>query len=107
MSKQNKTETMGQRIKAMRIKLGMTQEELADKMFIPKLTVSAYENDKVDIKSSVLMELSRVLQTSPNYLLGYEEDDFVEETSALLGLIEDEKVRKLLLVQIKAMVDMG
>ena len=107
MSKQNKTETMGQRIKTMRIKLGMTQEELAEKMLIPKSTISAYENDKVDIKSSVLMELSRFLHTSPNYLLGYEEDDFVEETSALLGLIEDEKVRKLLLVQIKAMVDMG
>ncbi len=107
MSKQNKTETMGQRIKTMRIKLGMTQEELAEKMLIPKSTISAYENDKVDIKGSVLMELSRFLHTSPNYLLGYEEDNFVEETTAMLKMIEDEKIRKVLLAQIRAVVEVG
>ena len=32
-----------------------------------------YENDKVDIKGSILIELSGVLHTSPNYLLGMED----------------------------------
>ena len=107
MSKQNKTETMGQRIKTMRIKLGMTQEELAEKMLISKSTISAYENERVDIKGSVLMELSRFLHTSLNYLLGYEEDNFVEETTELLRVISDEKIRELLLTQIRAVVEVG
>lgn len=63
-------ETLGQRIKAARIRMGMTQEQLAEVMCIPKSTISAYENDKVDIKGSVLVELSEHLDTTPNYLLG-------------------------------------
>ena len=46
-----KEETLGQRIRAQRIRLGMTQEELAEEMCVPKSTISAYENDRVDIKS--------------------------------------------------------
>ena len=38
--------TLGARIKAQRIRCGMTQEELAEAMCIPKSTISAYENDK-------------------------------------------------------------
>ena len=41
--------TLGQKIKATRIRKGYTQEELAEVMHIPKSTLSAYENDKVDI----------------------------------------------------------
>lgn len=47
-------ETMGQRIKAQRIRVGYTQEQLAEAMCVPKSTISAYENDKVDIKGSVI-----------------------------------------------------
>ena len=42
--------TLGQRIKAQRMKMGYTQEQLAEIMCVPKSTISAYENDKVDIK---------------------------------------------------------
>lgn len=68
--KELKEETIGQRIKAQRIRCGMTQEILAERMFIPKSTISAYENDKVDIKASVIVDLARELETDPNYLLG-------------------------------------
>ncbi|WP_081345358.1 helix-turn-helix domain-containing protein [Kandleria vitulina] len=54
----------------IRIRMGMTQEQLAKVMCIPKSTISAYENDKGDIKGSVLVELSEHLDTTPNYLLG-------------------------------------
>lgn len=95
--------TLGARIKAQRIRCGMTQEELAEAMCIPKSTISAYENDKVDIKSSVIVELSKVLETDANYLLGIEapeEDAFVYEAMELLKQIRDEKIKRLLLKQI-------
>lgn len=65
---------LGQRIKAARIRKGYTQEELAEVMHVPKSTLSAYENDKVDIKGSVLVELSGHLDNTPNYLVGVEEN---------------------------------
>ena len=36
--------TIGQRIKECRLKLGMTQQEFAEVMYMPKSTISAYEN---------------------------------------------------------------
>ena len=70
-------ETLGQRIKAQRIRVGYTQEQLAEIMCVPKSTISAYENDKVDIKGSVIAELSRHLATKPDYLLGFETEEIL------------------------------
>ena len=44
--------TLGKKIKEYRLKRGMTQEEMADKLLSKKSTVSEYENDKIDIKIS-------------------------------------------------------
>ena len=54
MNKTLKEETLGQRIRTARIRLGMIQEELAKLTFIPKPILSNYENDRIDIKSGVL-----------------------------------------------------
>ena len=99
-----KEETLGQRIRAQRIRLGMTQEELAEALFVEKSTISYYENDKKEMRASGLAEMARVLQTTPNYLLGYtySDDDFIFEALSLLEGIKDETVKKVLLAQIKA-----
>lgn len=99
-------ETMGQRIKAQRIRLGITQEQLAETMCVPKSTISAYENNKVDIKSSVIDELCRVLMTTPNYLHGYKEernvDQYAESIFAIVSALKDERTKALLLAQAQA-----
>lgn len=100
--------TMGQRIKARRKALKITQEQLAEVMCIPKSTISAYENDKVDIKASVLVELSNHLETTPNYLLGYDkdEDPFVSDAKDMLMQIKDKRIQEMLLAQIKALANL-
>ena len=95
-------ETMGQRIRAQRIRLGMTQEELAEILYLKKSTISYYENDKKEMKASSLSELARALHTTPDYLLGFEKDPFVTEAMRLLQSIRDEQVKTFLLAQIKA-----
>lgn len=102
-------ETMGQRIKAQRIRMGLTQEQLAEAMCVPKSTISAYENDKVDIKGSVIAELARHLATKPDYLLGFEtaEDPYVIAATAILQGIKDEKIKTLLIGQMKAARELG
>ena len=104
-----KEETLGQRIRAQRIRLGMTQEELAKATFIPKPTISNYENDRIDIKSSVIAELAKALETDPNYLImGVKEEAgdniFLVDAVALLSRITDSKVQEMLLKQIQALI---
>ena len=106
--KELKEETLGQRIKAQRIRIGMTQDELAETLCIPKSTISAYENDKIDIKVSRLIEISKVLNISPNFLLDYKEDfengedECLNQTiTSLIKRIDDERIKKLLIEQIK------
>ena len=102
--------TLGQRIKEQRKKMHMTQEDLAEVMCVPKSTVSAYENDKVDIKGSVLIELSKHLNTTPNYLLGYgdeekekdEGDSMAEAALSIFNRGKDDKVKQLLIAQLEA-----
>jgi len=84
--------------------MGYTQEQLAEIMCVPKTTLSAYENDKVDIKSSVITELSEILDTDPNYLLGIEQDSYIIEMTELLKNLDNEVVREMLMKQVKALI---
>ena len=104
MGKTGKENTLGGRIKTLREERGWTQDELAERMCIPKSTVSAYENNRVDIKGSVLVELSGILNTSPDYLLGLKKTDrFIEEATILFTKIDDQILKDALLVQLRVL----
>lgn len=96
-----KEETLGQRIR-----LGMTQEELAEALYVEKSIISYYENDKKEMRASGLAELAKVLQTTPNYLLGFADnnDGFADEALGLLRDVKDQSVREILLKQIRALI---
>ena len=61
------TETIGEKIKNLRLIRGYTQEELAERLYMRKSTISAYENNAIDLKCSVIYELAAALNTSPSY----------------------------------------
>ena len=71
-----------------------------------KSTISAYENDKIDIKISVLKETATVLDTSVFYLVGEQEDisNDVMQTAMILQQFEDKKLRKAAIDQIKLLL---
>lgn len=106
MNKRYKEETLGQRIRAQRIRLGMTQEELAEALYVEKSIISYYENDKKEMRASGLAEIAKVLQTTPNYLLGFADnnDGFADEALGLLRDVKDQSVREILLKQIMALI---
>lgn len=60
---------LGEQIKKYRAKANLSQEELADRIFVSRQTISNWENDKSypDIKSIVLM--SEVFQVSLDNLI--------------------------------------
>lgn len=68
--------TIGKRIRECRVKMGMTQEELAEAIYTKKCTVSAYETGKIDIKVSILKDIAKVLNTAAGYLMDGDEVEF-------------------------------
>ena len=65
---------MSDRIKERRTALGLTQEELAEKLGLQKSAIAKYENGRVEnIKRSVILKMSQVLRCSPSYLMGWDE----------------------------------
>ena len=103
--KEFKEETLGQRIKAQRIRIGMTQDDLAEKLLIPKASVSAYENDRIDIKGSRIVELAEAIGVSPNYLLGFteEENPVLDDIIEALRKIKNQNTLDILKIQIEAL----
>lgn len=62
-------ETMGKRIAAYRRELGITQEEMAEKLGISAQAVSKWENDQTCPDISLLPALAKMLNTTVDELL--------------------------------------
>lgn len=66
--------TIGDRIKARRIELGMTVEELGKRLGKNRTTVYRYETGYIEnLPIDILEPIAAVLQTTPAYLMGWEE----------------------------------
>lgn len=64
---------VGHRIKARRESLGMTQDELAEKVgYKHKTSISKIENNKTDISTTDLERFAEVLETTVQYLMGWD-----------------------------------
>ncbi len=81
-----KNNTIGVRIREMRKAAGLSQEQLAEMICTKKSTISDYENNKIDIKSSILVDLSEVLHCSCDYLL--KGSSQTQKSQELIGLFE-------------------
>lgn len=67
---------IGDRIKARREQLGITQVELARKMgYTNHTTISKVESGKNDITQSTIVKYAKALDTTPAYLMGWEEPE--------------------------------
>ena len=99
------TTTIGGRIKKRRNDLGLSQEDLAEKLFTSKQMISSYENNKTELKVQIVKELAVALGTTSSFLIdGYEAVTYKEETVELVGLfnsISKEEVRKIAIEQLR------
>ena len=69
---------IGARIKKRRIELGMSQDELAERMgYKSRSTIAKIENGTNDVVQSNIVKFSEVLNVSIAYLMGWEQQ--VEE----------------------------
>ena len=64
-------EQLYKNIRARRIELGMTQQELADKMgYTNRSSIAKVENGAVDLSQSKIIQFAKVLETTPGELMG-------------------------------------
>lgn len=58
--------TTGERIKQLRLSLGMTQEQLGEKIGVKKAAINKYETGiVVNLKKSTISSLAKALNVSP------------------------------------------
>ena len=106
MTTQNST--IGTRIRECRKKMGYSQEKLSEILYLTKTTVSRYERDEYDISARMIADMSKVLNTTPNYLLlgNDSEEDKSDEIIRIISGIKDPALRKLAVKQLECIADM-
>ena len=88
--------TVGERIKQRRKELGLSADELAEKLNKNRATVYRYESSDIErIPAEVLKPLSEILQVSPEYLMGWSEEDEKNGLDRLVRDIEKDKNIKI------------
>lgn len=91
----------GDIIKNRRIELGLTQEELGEKIGVQKSAIAKYENGTVEnLKRSVIAKLAEVLQLSPLQIMGLEDEseglkNFTSAKEAVRFLLEQNVIMAL------------
>ena len=79
--------TTGERIKLRRKELGLSAEYLADKLKVSPATIYRYENGAIErLRGDVLEPLSKILHTTPAYLMGWEVQAITTPHTSLLDL---------------------
>lgn len=65
----------GEIIKELRLKLGMSQEELGKKIGVQKAAINKYEKGLVvNLKRETIAKLADALETTPTILMGWDKD---------------------------------
>lgn len=77
----------GEKLKDLRKRSDLSQEQLAQRLGITKGMISSYETSMRMPSYSILLKIARMFHVSTDYLLGLEEGDRVD----LSGLTEKQK----------------
>ena len=82
--------SIGERIKKLRNKKGITQLELANKLFVTDKTVSSWESDRTEPSLEVLVKLSDILDYNVGYLIYGDNPKNDVETEIKIKITESE-----------------
>lgn len=67
--------TLGKRIEEKRIAKGLKKKDLAKLINVHDTLIGKYERDEVDLGASKIKEIAKFLNTTPAYLMGWEDND--------------------------------
>lgn len=101
--------TVGGRIKAKRLEAELTQEQLADKLFVKFSMISRYERSESNMGIDTLRSIAAALGCSASYLLEGVEPHMSPEEEELLKIyngLKSNELKKLALAQMKLLLNM-
>ena len=76
---------IGERIKYRREQLGLSQDELARRLgYKSRSSINKIENDASGLPQTKIVAIANALQTTPSYIMGWEE--MQQKNSTLAGL---------------------
>ena len=85
---------IGDRIRELRNKLGLSQSELGDKIETDGSVISRWETNKARVSQRYIVKLAKALGTSTDYLLG-EKNESV--SSGVDPVVSDESGKRLII----------
>ena len=89
--------TVGERIKALRKKYGLTQGDLADLSGYKKTSITHIELGQWNPTPKTLAKIAAALHTTPAYLLGWEDgSDTISAVESIMQMMSDEYRSRLL-----------
>ncbi len=98
--------TFSDKIKNLRFEKKLTQEEIAEKVGIGQSTYAQYESGKRKPSPEKLEKLAKVLNVSPNYLLGWEDESNMDKMTIYIDkLIENTVNEKIVWKYIEPYLD--
>lgn len=87
--------TIGDRIKARRLELDMSQDELARLVgYKSRSSINKIESDGRLLPQRKIMEIATALNTTPAYIMGWEESNQAEAPSVPLTQQEETHIKK-------------
>ena len=72
-------------LKSLRTEIGLTQNELAEKLFMSKNTICEYEKGRAEPSIETLKKIADVFGCSIDYLVGRENDFAISQAVGLSG----------------------
>ena len=70
----------GERIKALRLSLGLNQVEFAKTLHVTKQSVSNWENENIQPSIDMLTKIAKLYSVSADYLLGLQDVRSIDVT---------------------------
>ena len=87
---------LGTRIMNLRKKKGLSQQKLADKLFVTDKTISSWEKNRTEPGLEMIIKLSEILDCSASYLIygNVNKNDIETEIKIKLSKKEFEEIKK-------------
>ena len=86
---------LGEKIKMLRLQQGLTLEEVGNRVGVGKSTVRKWESGQIaNMRRDKIALLAKALNTTPSYLMGWDEGSSVKEEAHDPVMAEREALRR-------------
>lgn len=91
--------TTGERMKQRRKEIGLSAEKVAERLGVSPATIYRYEKGDIEkVPVDIFAELAKILQTTPAYLMGWEEKPDPKKPTIPPGFEPMPKMKKIPLI---------